>query len=620
MNIGNLDKFQKILQQKKIDFYIVANSDQFFLEYLPEYEKKIEFLSGFSGSNAFLIIAPNKTYFFTDKRYTLQATNQFKNVENFEVIDMGEISALEVLQKNIFKDCNIGFYEKIFSVSFVENLQEICRNSGAKIISFNNDLIDILWHNKPQKKPNKIFHHGLEFSGLSADQKIAQTINKISADCFLLSNPESLCWLLNIRSADVEYAPLLCCYCLIFKNGEIWLFADKNRFEENISEKFAQENVELKFENHDNILKEFANGNFKKIQNTNNKYKLRIIKEDKFDEILQNLICNLNSIQIEKFGTGYYIYKILQKSKIDIFHLTNPITAQKAVKNKIEIENFKKAHEIDGLAVTKFLFWLDQSIKNNQEIDELICETKLLEFRQENQDFYYPSFRTISGFAENGAIIHYGADEKTNKKFDKNSLYLFDSGGQYNLGTTDITRTVAIGHPSDEMKHNFTLVLKGHIALSKASFDEKTSGSDLDFLARQFLLEENKNYGHGTGHGVGSFLSVHEGPVSISSFAKRSFFKAGMIMSNEPGYYKNGHYGIRIENLVLITQNNNKLGFEDLTLAPIDINLVKSEILNNEEIGWLKAYHEKIYKKFNSVLTAKQKGWLKNICNFYESL
>lgn len=606
MSKENLTLFQKKLQEKKIDFFILPNSDQFFLEYLPEFEKKIQFLTGFNGSNAVLIAGRNKIQFFTDGRYILQAKNQL-NKDKFNIIDMASKSIFTWLEENVKKSQKVAINVKNFSVNAVEKMQKTAQNKGFELLLFENDIIDEIWQKRPKKPDSAVFHHKIQYSGVESAKKIAKISKKIE-NAFILSDSESICWLLNIRASDIQYSPLLACYAIIYKNNEIDLFIDKKRLK-----KGCFQGLEV---NYNEFSLSFNQKTAKKLK----KPKINIINPENFPQRIRLLSAEINSLEIDEKATNYWVLSILKKNKIAAKDLKNPVLIAKAVKNSVEIKNAVKAHEIDGLAVTKFLFWLEKSIEKGEKIDELKCEDKLLKLRQKHKNFYYPSFRSISGFGSNGAIIHYAADKKSNKTFKGNSLYLIDSGGQYDFSTTDITRTVAINAPSQEMKNDFTLVLKGHIALATSEFDEKTSGAKLDFLARKFLLKENKDYAHGTGHGVGSFLSVHEGPVSISRNSVVSTFKSGMILSNEPGFYKEGEYGIRIENLVLIKKYKQKLSFKTLTMAPIDMNLIEKKLLNKKEKEWLKKYHNNIFNLLKNKINNAEKPWLKRFCDFYKNI
>ncbi len=580
------------LKQLEIDYFVLPNSDSFFLEFLPERYKRIKFLTGFDGSNACLLIGHKKSYFFTDGRYILQAKKEL-DLDEFEIIDMTKTSVLKKISEEISKNNKVAIDPKLHSVKFVEKLQEICDKKKSELFLFQRNPVDHIWNDaslrgteleRPKINDYKVVNHSIKYSGEKSKDKIERLLKKCKSDAMLICEAESIAWLFNIRChGAVQYSPILPCYVILYKDGSYDFFAD-----------YDESNDGLVF------FKDRKQSLFGRV-----KFSTKPSKE-------------FSSIDLDPKQVNYAIYKGIVDHGVKVNMIDNLILAMKAVKNEVEIKNAIKAHEIDGLAVTKFLYWIDRKVKLGHELDELRVEERLLRFRSKNKYFVYDSFRSISGFGENGAIIHYHASKESNRKFKKNSLYLIDSGGQYPHGTTDVTRTVAVGRPTKEMKEDFTLVLKGHIALDKAVFDKNTSGAELDSLARQFLAKKGKDYAHGTGHGVGSYLSVHEGPVSISKRSDEHYFKPGMILSNEPGYYKEGEYGIRIENLVLVEKRpKNTLGFTSLTLAPIDYRLVEFDLLDEDEKKWLKEYHEKILMKFKSKLTKDELAWMLDIVDSY---
>lgn len=470
---------------------------------------------------------------------------------------------------------------------------------------------------------DKIFLLPDNLSGLDSKTKRSQILRGFAGDMMIITKPENLCWLLNIRAADVEFTPLLLAYGILFKNGEVEIFAEEKR----------ARNLDLP--------------------------KVKFIQPDCFDLRISVLRKKFKKVQIDSNTTNQWLYSQLEKNNFEIISKKDPIEILKAQKNSAEISGAIKAHEADGLALVKFLFWL----KNAGETDEIKAAEKLLELRKENPNFLYPSFATIAGFASNGAVIHYRATEETNKKIfgdgllssrktgfvtpsscsvqnqtDMNcwtelqtpssarsvegSLFLIDSGGQYFgedfCGTTDVTRTIAIGKPSAEMIENFTRVLKGHIALATAKFPAGTSGAQLDALARNFLWQAGLDYDHGTGHGVGSFLSVHEGPQNISRRGHQPLLP-GMIISNEPGFYAEGKYGIRIENLMLVEKTEkNFLQFRTLTLAPLDQDLIDFAMLEKREKEWLYFYHQEIFNTLEPRLSSSEREWLKKILKFFK--
>jgi Xaa-Pro aminopeptidase len=544
-----LNLLRNKIKEHELDGFLIPSTDEFQNEYLPESLNRLKFITGFTGSNGVAIITLNHAYFFTDGRYLLQAEQELG--ENFK------IENIAVLDKFSFAG-KIGYDPKLHTKSSIDQFTKlnlvICKN-----------LVDLIWKNKTPIKVSKIFEYRVKYSGASSLAKqelVTDQMRNNKIDALIFTDSTSICWLLNIRAHDVEYNPILLSYLIIHNNGQLELFSSTN---------FIANNV----------------------------------KNYSFDELSARLKEIVNKkVQLDPNSASIWISS----------HFNSPIFAEdpclllKACKNRIEITCARKTHIADGVAICKLLYWLEQNSPNQSEVT---VADKLLEFRKLHNNFIYPSFPTIAGFKEHGAIIHYKANENSNKKLNSDGLFLLDSGGQYFGGTTDITRTISIGKASKEQKHNFTLVLKGHIALANAKFPFGTSGAALDILARQYLWQEEKDYAHGTGHGVGNCLSVHEGPQRISKMGA-CILKPGMILSNEPGFYKNHEYGIRIESLMLVIENkNNFLSMETLTLAPIEINLILSKMLSDDEKSWLNSYHQKVFNKISPFLDKNEKSWLK---------
>ena len=575
-----MKKITDFLIKNNFDYFLLPNSDEFFSEYLPQNQKRIEFICGFNGSNATIIFGQKKNYFFTDGRYILQAKQQL-DLNEFEIINIADKPLFSWLKDNVDKTQNLALDPKLLSKNFIEE----CENFLSKITFLQKNPIDEIWIDKPIIKGSQVFSLPLNLVGENFEQKKSKLLDGFLSDAIFISKPENLNWLLNIRSDDVDYTPLFLAQALLFKNGKLVIFANEERFE-NIN----LENVE-------------------------------IISKEKFEEYFKKFSSQKILIQIDKKATNYWSCEVFEKNNIKYFHKNCPIEILKAIKNSHEIIGAKKSHYHDAVAIVRFLFWLEDSQKKQQIISEISAQQKLLEFRQKCDHFLYPSFETISGFEANGAIIHYHSSAQTNKEFLGNSLYLFDSGGQYFgdnfCGTTDVTRTIAIGTPSTEMIEDYTRVLKGHIALARIKFPRGTSGSQLDVLARSHLWNVGKNYDHGTGHGVGSFLSVHEGPCSISKNSPQPL-QIGMILSNEPGFYQEGEYGIRLENLMLVTEFDEKfLCFETLTLAPFDFNLIDFKMLTYPEKKWLAQYHQNILRTIGEELNYQELSWF--ISNFNQA-
>jgi Xaa-Pro aminopeptidase len=445
----------------------------------------------------------------------------------------------------------IGYDPKLHSISNIQLYK------NYEMVSCDN-LVDLMWQDRPLMSQSEVFPYPLKYAGESKEEKckkLQQYLVEKQLDAIVITESDNICWLLNIRANDVPYNPILLSYLIFYQNGEMEIFSN------------APE--------HSNI----------------NNFYLRL------EEI------KLQKIQINPKSASIAIESILS----DPVLAEDPCGIAKACKNDVEIKRAKEIHVIDGVAVTKLLYWLEQNYHGQSELS---IAAKLLELRKISDRFLYPSFSTISSFAENGAIIHYSVKEETNKYISGNGLFLLDSGGQYWGGTTDITRTILIGKATKEWKENFTLVLKGHIALANVIFPVGTTGEDLDCLARQFLWSKGLDYAHGTGHGVGNALSVHEGPQRISKYCKVQL-KPGMLLSNEPGYYKNHEYGIRIENIMLVKEKfSGYLCMETLSLAPIDKRLIVSNMLTDAEQKWLEDYHKLVYKKLSPFLSAAERRWL----------
>ena len=568
-----LSKLKTFLKEQKLDYFLLPNSDEFFSEYLQPSEKRIEFLTGFSGSAATVIFGLEKSYFFTDGRYILQAKEQL-DLNEFEIFNIAQKSVISWINENISKDKKLALDAKLVSKNFVENIK-------ASLVFLERNPLEKIWQNRAKKNESEVFALPKNLHGLDSLEKRKAVLAATDADALLITKPENLCWLLNIRANDIEFNPLCLAYGILFKSGEVDFFIDEKRLK----------NIALE--------------------------KVNALQADCLDLRLAVLRKKYKTIQLDAASTNYWLYRELEKNNFEIISKTDPCEILKVQKNSAEISGMIKAHESDGLALTKFLFWFEQNVKSGAQIDEISLAEKLLEFRKENKNFLYPSFATISSFASNGAIIHYHATPETNKKISGNSLFLLDSGGQYFgedfCGTTDVTRTIAVGNVSAEMIENFTRVLKGHIALARAKFPRGTSGAQLDALARNPLWLAGKDFDHGTGHGVGAFLGVHEGPCGISKRAHQLLLE-GMILSNEPGFYKDGEYGIRIENLMLVEKFDEKfLCFKTLTLAPIDPNLIDFRMLTHPEKQWLRSYHENIFLVLQNNLNAEEKTWLQNI-------
>ncbi|QXK91849.1 aminopeptidase P family protein [Neoehrlichia mikurensis] len=564
------DKLQNLLllmDAYNVDVLLLHNTDEYQSEYVLPMKQRIKWLCGFTGSNAFLIITKHcRGYFFTDGRYILQAKMELDN-NYYTIFNISDVTPLKWLEKNLHFGSVIGCEAQLFTLSQVK----VYEKYSLKLI--NNILIDKLW-NRSMDVSQRIINYSVKYSGEDSYSKCINVAeNYCSREAMLITDIEVISWLLNIRNAAFIHNPAVFARAILYKDGKVDLFIDD----------ITQIHVVDSYVN--------------------------VLAMEKLDDTLKVL----DNISVDASTIPMYLFNII-KDKDVFINAQDPCLLLKAEKNIVEIQGAIRAHVRDGVAVINLLYWLYDQIMHCNKITELDVESKVLEFRSRQELFQGESFATISGFAENAAVIHYKSSKKTNKVIEGNGLYLLDSGGQYLDGTTDITRTIAIGQPTDEQKYNFTLVLKGHIALAKAVFPMGISGGMLDILARQYLWNEGLDYQHGTGHGVGNFLSVHEGPQAISR-GNNVVIKPGMILSNEPGYYKDGEYGIRLENLMYVEKHKNQfLRFQQLTCVPIDLNLVNVYMLSYDEICYLNYYHEFVYRVTSSYLCQNVRLWLKKLC------
>ena len=576
---SHLQECRAFLQKEGVDGFILSVNDEFFSEYPPEHFKRLEWLTGFTGSAGTAVILAQKAAFFTDGRYTLQATDEL-SASDYEIHNSSDLAPWAWLKQQQ-QPLQIAYDPWLFSAAQLPQWQAQCGKST--LVPLQQNPVDMLWtsdNGRPALSDESAFEYPVSYAGESRESKIARIAASIAeqqADFALITAPESLMWLLNIRGHDMHYTPLLLCRALVSAAGDIRLYAPPTKFSPSLK----------------NMLGE----------------RVAIIAPEEMKADIAQL-CAGKTILTDKSTLSIAFQQLLEAADATITFAPDPCTLPKALKNETELTHIAATHVTDGRALSKFLQWLPQQ----SDASELSAVDALEAFRKESSEYVEPSFPTISGFGSNGAIVHYRVTEKTDTPLQGDSLYLVDSGGQYLGGTTDVTRTLAIGSPSGEMKDRFTRVLKGHIALANAIFPKGTTGAQLDILARKSLWEAGLDYDHGTGHGVGCFLGVHEGPQGISKRANSTALQPGMILSNEPGYYKNGEYGIRIENLVYVAEfGKHSSGFSlydhavneqarrpkregfyyfrTLTCAPIDESLILWEMLTEKEARWMTEYH-----------------------------
>ena len=565
-----INKLRNLIKLNNIDGYIVPKNDEFFSEYA--FPNRLKTISNFSGSAGLAIILKDKNFLFVDGRYTLQSKIESGN--NFKIIEIPKLLPHDLLRK-YKKELFLGFDPKLFT----NNSLKRSFKDSCNLFPINQNLIDLI-------DTKKIYNHRKEPFYILDDKVVGESVNskinklilnlkKNKIDNIFISAPENVAWLLNLRGKDNPYSPIPNCQIILTKNKKIYFFSSKNKI------------VKIK-----------------------NQYPYKNFNFSDFNEFT-SLINELTGkyFSIDSSTCSVFNESII-KSKFNCKSSVDPCYEMKAIKNQTEIKNMVKTHIYDGAALTKFIYW----IKNNKKFNftEIDAEKKLEKFRKQNINYLYPSFNTIAGSGPNSAIIHYRANKLSQRKIKKNDIFLCDSGGQYKYGTTDVTRTLCFNKPPKRIKDIFTRVLKGHIAVANTNLNKKKTGKIIDKSARYYLNKINLDYAHGTGHGVGFFLNVHEGPQAISKYNEVPL-KPGMILSNEPGYYRENEFGIRIENLVYIKKYKNKNLFKNLTLAPIDTDLVNFKLLNKEEKNYLSKYHLEVYSKISKFLDSKEKKWLLNL-------
>ena len=557
----------KLLKEKfnkfKIDGYIVPKNDEYFSEYAKN--DRLKNISNFSGSAGIAVILKKSNYLFVDGRYTIQA--QKESAKNFNVVEIHK-----KLPHMIIKNYNLGYDPCLFTS---KDLNKYFLNNN--LISINENLIDQIFKFK-EKKTKPFYSLQKKIVGESHQSKITRVTNILKlnkADYLFTTAPENIAWLLNIRGYDNPNSPIPNARLIIDKNKKLFLITKKTNVKNIIKEKIINKNQIINIKDLPNLIKKLKNGKF----------------------IIDNKSCSV-------------FYENIIKSKFNVLDKDDPIYKLKSIKNLCEINHMIEAHKKDGLALTKFIYWIKNV--NNKLITEVEAQNKLEKFRRLSADYLFPSFNTIAGSGSNGAIVHYRATKKSTRNIYKKDIFLCDSGGQYRYGTTDVTRTICFSDQKQYIKNAFTNVLKGHIAVALTDLSKDNTGKKIDIRARKFLKKEGLDYAHGTGHGVGFFLNVHEGPQSISKYNPIKIEK-GMILSNEPGYYKKNHFGIRIENLIYVNQLRKNIYFKNLTLAPIEKDLINYKLLNKIEKNYLFKYHLEIYAEYSSSLNKKERKWLASL-------
>jgi Xaa-Pro aminopeptidase len=581
-------RLREELKRRNLDGLVVPRADRQQNEYLPASEERLAWLTGFSGSAGAAVVLANRAAVFVDGRYTVQAATQV-DASVFSIEHLIETPPSEWLRQNLKGGERIGYDPWLHTSDGAEKLRKACADAGAELVATDGNPIDALWSDRPKPPQGAVTLRDIKYAGESAADKLArirEDIAKAKVDALLVSDPQNVAWAFNIRGSDIAHTPLALAFALIPLEDRPRLYVDPAKLA-------AAER---------GVLSQLA----------------ELRSEDDLTSDLKTLANQ--TVRLDQASAADALSRLIEQSGGKPERGADPITLMKAVKNAAEIDGSRAAHLRDGAAMTRFLAWFDREAPKGK-LTEIDAVEALESFRRDTGLLKDVSFPTISGSGPNGAIVHYRVTRQTNRRIGKNEIYLIDSGAQYEDGTTDITRTVVVGTPSGEMRDRFTRVLKGHIAIATAIFPENTNGAQLDTLARLSLWQAGLDFDHGTGHGVGSYLSVHEGPARISKLGTVTL-RRGMILSNEPGYYKTAAYGIRIENLVLVIAEPEPVGaekplnaFETLTLAPIDLRLADASMLTDKERRWLDSYHERVRLALSPLVDAETRDWLMHATN-----
>jgi Xaa-Pro aminopeptidase len=573
------------LVERGLDGFLVPRADRHQNEYVPACEERLAWLTGFTGSAGAAVVLLDRALVFTDGRYLLQVREQL-DPAIFTIEHMVETPVSTWIENNLAAGTRLGYDAWLSTAESAEKLSQACERAGATLVPTEPNPIDTIWIDRPPPPLGKVVLHDISFAGVPATEKLTRIcaeIGKLKADALVVSDPHAVAWTFNIRGADVAHTPLPLSFAIVPKEGRPALYIDGRKLDSTVRQALAE---------------------------------LAAVREPvELERDLAALGKEQRTVRLDQATGAEALARIISSAGGKLTRGPDPIAAMKAVKNAVEINGARAAHRRDGAAVTRFIAWFEREAPRGT-LTEIDAVAALESFRRDSGLLKDISFPTISGAGPNGAIVHYRVTRKTNRRIGGNNLFLIDSGGQYEDGTTDITRTLAVGEPTADMRERFTRVLKGHIAIAQALFPDGTSGAQLDSLARRDLWAAGLDFDHGTGHGVGSYLSVHEGPPRISKLGTIAL-KRGMILSNEPGYYKSGAYGIRIENLVLVVAGPEIPGaekplnaFETLTLAPIDRRLIERSMFSAEETKWLDAYHARVAETIAPLVDAATRSWL----------
>jgi Xaa-Pro aminopeptidase len=580
---GRVERLRAALKQRGLDGFVVPRADRHQNEYVPPSDERLAWLTGFTGSAGAAIVLNDRAVLFVDGRYTVQSRAQ-TDTKVFDIEHLVENPPEQWLDNNLKAGAKLGYDPWLHTADQADKLAKACEAAGASLIAVEDNPLDALWGDRPAPPAGKIVLHDIKFAGEQGADKLRRIraeLAKSRLDALLVSDPQNVAWTYNIRGSDVGHTPLPLGMSLIPREGRPSLYFDGRKL--------------------DNAARAA----------------LEDLADVREPAALENDLTALKgkTVRLDRVSAAQALSQLIDEHGGKVSRGTDPITLMKAVKNRTEMDGARAAHKRDGAAMARFLAWFDQEAPAGK-LTEIEAASALETFRRETGKLKDISFPSIAGAGPNGAIVHYRVTQSSNRKIGKGELFLIDSGAQYEDGTTDITRTLAVGSPTAEMRDRFTRVLRGHIAIATAIFPENTTGAQLDPLARVALWEAGLDFDHGTGHGVGSYLSVHEGPARISKLGTVPL-RRGMILSNEPGYYKTAEYGIRIENLVLVIAEPEPVGaekpvnaFETLTLAPIDRRLIETKMLSSKQRAWIDSYHGRVRDVIGPLVDAPTRKWL----------
>ncbi|MGY3030864.1 Xaa-Pro aminopeptidase [Bradyrhizobium sp. USDA 4354] len=581
---ARLAALREELARRKLTGLVVPRADQQQNEYVPPSEERLAWLTGFTGSAGMAVVLTQEAAVFVDGRYTLQAAKQV-DAKAWAVESLIDPPPESWVSAHLKAGDRLGFDPWLHTFSAAERLSAACAKAGAELVAVDSNPIDAVWQDRPQPPLAPVAVHSLQHAGVGEAEKLTQIrgeIAKLGTDALVLSDSHAVAWTFNIRGADVAHTPLPLSYALVPKDGRPTIFIDHRKLS-NLTRDHLEQSADVR-------------------------------EPDAMAPTLMALAKSGAAITLDNATAADALSRLIAGAGGKPVRGSDPVALLKAVKNATEIKGTKTAHVRDAVALARFLAWIDREAPSGK-LTEIDAVEALETFRRDTGALRDVSFPTISGTGPNGAIVHYRVTRKSNRRIAPGDLLLIDSGAQYEDGTTDVTRTMAVGEPTDEMRDRFTRVLRGHIAIARAIFPDGTTGAQLDTLARQYLWSVGLDFEHGTGHGVGSYLSVHEGPARISKLGTTPL-KRGMILSNEPGYYKTDRFGIRIENLELVVAADIKgaekpmNAFETLTLAPIDRHLIDVAMLSRDELDWLNAYHARVKAEVRPALDEATKAWL----------